>query len=156
MADPKVAVTYSQPDFLKFTVGFEQFFREPVNSGNFPPHNIEMIDEDRYVLTLAVAGFKKDEIDITLFRGYLRIEGKKIPVDKAELDLMTKWAGVPQAELPPSPRLLYQGIAFRDFAREFKLGEDVEVTEARLEDGLLSIHLNRFKPEENPIVIAIR
>jgi molecular chaperone IbpA len=157
MADPKSPVSFGPQELLKFAIGMEQHWSIPANLGSFPPHNIEKLDEDRYILTLAVAGFRRDEIDISLFRGYLRIEGKKISVDKDELRTMTTLAGLPEAEFEPTPTILYQGIAFRDFAREFKLGEDVEVTSAHLQDGLLRVHLNRIKlKEEKPVIIPIR
>lgn len=145
-------------DLFKYAIGIEQLFEATstgVNAGNFPPHNIERYDEHRYVLTLALAGWTKFDIDITLHKGYLRVAGAKTEVDADEIHTVQLLAGV-QAAPPKQPTMLYQGIAFRDFTREFRLGEDVEVKSAKLEDGLLRIELNRLTPEaDKPKTIKI-
>lgn len=125
---------------LRNAIGYDplQRFTEMVATTSYPPHNIEKLDDDRYRLTLAVAGFAREEIEITLQKGILLVTGSK------------------QAD-ESRPAFLYQGIAFRDFARQFKLGEHVEVTSASLKDGLLVIDLEREVPEEQKArLIAIR
>lgn len=126
---------------FRHAIGFDRLARLTDVNASFPPHNIEKLDEDRYVLTLAVAGFGKEDISITTQKGTLRIEGKRQAGEAVE-----------RAETT----ILYQGIAFRDFVREFRLGEDVEVENATLEHGLLEITLNRIVPEqEKPRFISV-
>jgi molecular chaperone IbpA len=94
----------------------------------YPPYNIEVIDEDRYAITLAVAGFDRVDIDISVEKGVLTIRGEK-PQEGGER------------------RYLHQGIANRAFERRFNLAEYVEVTEADLNRGLLTVRLKREIPE---------
>tara|TARA_B100000214_G_C23730776_1_gene518694 strand:- start:17 stop:463 length:447 start_codon:yes stop_codon:yes gene_type:complete len=121
----------------KATVGFDRLFNEfenihsAVNSQGYPPYNISksLEDDEVYVITLAVAGFKKKEIDIELKEGNLLIHGN---VEKKEE------TGI---------EYLHKGIAERDFFRSFKLAEYVEVKSAKLEDGLLKVELFRNVPD---------
>lgn len=103
----------------------------------YPPHNIEVLDENQYRLTLAVAGFRQDDIDVQLENGVLTVRGSKGDQDK-------------------DGNFLYRGIALRSFERKFNLAEHVEVRGARLADGLLTIDLVRELPEAmKPRRIAI-
>ena len=121
----------------KATVGFDRLFNEfenihtAVNSQGYPPYNISksLDDDEVYVITLAVAGFKKSEIEIELKEGNLLIHGN---VEKKEE------TGI---------EYLHKGIAERDFFRSFKLAEYVEVKSAKLEDGLLKVELFRNVPD---------
>ena len=94
----------------------------------YPPYNIKKVDEDRYVIELAVAGFGKTDIDIELQEGTLSVRGKIDPVDNTEY--------------------LYKGIAERGFKREFTLADNVEVKSSSLVNGMLKIFLEAFIPEE--------
>jgi len=94
----------------------------------YPPYNIKKVDESRYVIELAVAGFGKSEIDIELQEGLLSIRGKIDSVDNTEY--------------------LYKGIAERGFKREFTLADNVEVKSSTLVNGMLKIWLEAFIPEE--------
>ena len=94
----------------------------------FPPYNIKKVDEDRYVIELAVAGFGKSELDIELQEGKLSIQGK--------------------CESPDATEYLYKGIAERGFKREFTLADNVEVKSSTLVNGMLKIFLEAFIPEE--------
>jgi len=94
----------------------------------YPPYNIKKVDESRYVIELAVAGFGKSEIDIELQEGLLSIRGKIDSVDNTEY--------------------LYKGIAERVFKREFTLADNVEVKSSSLVNGMLKIWLEAFIPEE--------
>ena len=110
------------------------------NSG-FPPYNIEVIAENQYAITLAVAGFQQDELDVQVERGVLTVTGSKAEQAKSESD---------------KPRYLHQGIAYRNFERRFNLADHVEVRGASLENGLLTISLEKRIPEEaKPRKIAI-
>ena len=108
----------------KMSIGFdrlaEQFFNDPTFNNaqtGYPPYNIAKKDDDVYEVTLAVAGFKKDDIDISLEDGTLIIKGESNVLDE-------------------SVEYLHNGIAERNFIRTFKLAEFVEVKEAKLEDGI--------------------
>ena len=94
----------------------------------YPPYNIKKVDENRYVIEMAVAGFGKSEIDIELQEGKLSILGK---CDSSE-----------------STEYLYKGIAERGFKREFTLADNVEVKSSSLVNGMLKIWLEAFIPEE--------
>jgi len=111
---------------------FDQRFFErfaDAKASNFPPHNIVQLGDDKYRLTLAVAGFDETELDITMHNDLLTVTGQKQP------------------EQLENSTLLYNGIAFRDFTRQFKLGDHVYVDTATLKDGLLQIELTRRVPE---------
>lgn len=121
--------------YRRSTVGFDRLFdmlesATRANSGdNYPPFNIERRGEDTYRITLAVAGFKPDEIDITAQQNLLVVTGKKTP------------------ETQDQGQFLHVGIAQRGFERRFELADFVRVSAANLEDGLLVIDLVREVPE---------
>ena len=102
------------------------FNAETVSNG-YPPYNIEMFEDDRYAITLAVAGFSSDELDISVEKDVLIVRGKKQGEDQHHF--------------------LHHGIATRSFERKFNLADHVEVTAAGLKDGLLTIDLVREIPE---------
>jgi len=105
-------------------------------AGGFPPYNIEVCDENRYAITLAVAGFTRDELDISVERDVLIVRGRR--------------------ENGGERRYLHQGIANRAFERKFNLADHVEVTGADLNNGLLTISLVKEIPEAmKPRTIAI-
>jgi molecular chaperone IbpA len=119
---------------------FEQMDRHFANSsGNgYPPYNIVQINEDEYMITLAVAGFGMEDIEITKNGNILNIEGDSA---KNQEDTVN---------------YLHKGIATRSFRRQFTLADYVEVEGAELELGMLNVHLKRYIPEEKqPKRIAI-
>jgi molecular chaperone IbpA len=128
---------------IRHGIGYDTLTRFPDvfgNVANYPPHNIEKLDDHHYRLTLAVAGFVKDDISMNLHQGTLTIEGHRVQHE----------------ESPDYPKVLYRGIGLRDFSRQFKLGEHVHVINATLENGLLVIDMERRIPEElQPKQIAI-
>lgn len=93
----------------------------------YPPYNIEAVGEDRYAISLAVAGFAKENLDINVENGVLTITGRR------STDVEHKY--------------LHQGIVQRPFTRKFNLAEHVEVEGAQLRDGLLTVRLLRQLPE---------
>lgn len=104
---------------------------------SYPPYNIERLDENQYRITMAVAGFTQDELDITSEQNTLLISGRQGADDD-------------------SGDYLYRGIAARNFERKFQLAEHVKVVSARLENGLLHVELEREVPEAmKPRKIAI-
>lgn len=127
--------TESLSPLYKMSIGFdrlaEQFFNDPTFSNaqtGYPPYNIAKKEDDIYEVTLAVAGFKKADIDISLEDGTLIIKGESNVLDE-------------------SVEYLHKGIAERNFIRTFKLAEFVEVKEAKLEDGILRVSLFRNVPD---------
>lgn len=116
------------------SVGFDRLaslldnaFRADSVTSGYPPYNIEMLDENRYAITLAVAGFDRSEIDISVEQGVLSVRGRK--ADEQER------------------KYLHQGIANRAFERKFSLADHVEVTGADLSNGLLTVSLVKEIPE---------
>lgn len=123
--------------FLESAIGFDNLFRlsermEQLGSNDrgYPPYNIEKLDENDYQITLALAGFSEDEINITLENGTLVIEG----------------ASLTQKE-DKERTFLHKGIAKRAFKRSFQLADHIKVIGAKYENGLLSIALEREVPE---------
>ncbi len=126
------------------TIGFDRLgalldtaLRADQASAGYPPYNIEATGENRYGITLAVAGFEENELDIQTERGVLTVRGKKADEGKER-------------------KYLHQGIATRAFERKFSLADHVEVTGAQLNNGLLTISLVKEIPEAmKPKSIAI-
>ena len=120
--------------YRRTTVGFDRLFdllerQARLTAGdNYPPFNIERQGEDAYRITLAVAGFKPGEIDITAQQNLLTIKGDK-------------------ADAGDSRDFVHVGIANRGFERRFELADFVRVDRADLADGLLTIDLVREVPE---------
>ena len=112
---------------------------------SYPPYNIELLAEDKYRITMAVAGFSQEDIDIESKENSLIIIGTKQASTAAKDEANTK------------PRqFLHQGIAERNFERKFQLGEHVKVIGAFMENGLLHVDLEREIPEAlKPRKIAI-
>jgi molecular chaperone IbpA len=125
---------------LRHGIGLDPwFFEKNADAPNFPPHNIIQLEDDRYLLTLALAGYLPDEIKVVLENDILTISGQK-----------------PDEPEKEGRKVMYRGIAFRDFYRQFKIGENVRVQEAALRHGLLNIILQREIPEtQKPKLIQI-
>ena len=129
--------------YRRSTVGFDRLFdlletglRVDTTEG-YPPFDIVKDGEDSYAITLAVAGFRRDEIEIVAQQNQLVVAGKR-------------------ADEPEGHHYLHRGIAARTFERRFQLADFVEVGNARFEDGLLTIALKRVVPEAmKPRKIAI-
>jgi molecular chaperone IbpA len=108
-----------------------------INSQSYPPYDLLKLDEDTYRISIAVAGFGKDDIDVSVDNGTLIIKGEITEVTDAEI--------------------VHKGIAGRKFTRTFALGEYMEVTGAELKDGMLHINVDRIVPEEKkPKSITIK
>lgn len=130
--------------YRRSTVGFDRLFDLLENnaraqqSENYPPFNIERTGDDEYRITLAVAGFKEDEIEITAQQNLLLVVGNKNSDDHQ------------------NKQFLHMGIANRNFERRFELADFVRVENASLADGLLVIDLLREIPDAmKPQTIAI-
>lgn len=128
--------------YRRSTIGFDRLFdlieaNARSSAENYPPFNLERVAEDRYRITLAIAGFARDEIEIVAQQNLLMVTGRK--------DERT------------DGQYLHIGIANRSFERRFELADFVRVEDARLNDGLLVIDLVREVPEAmKPKTIAIR
>lgn len=128
--------TYDFAPLYRSTVGFDHLFRllDNVAAGGetaaptYPPYNIERTGENAYRITVAVAGFARDELSIELKDNGLRVTGAK-------------------AEATKDGVFLHRGIANRTFERRFELADHVEVNGAELVDGLLHVDLVRNVPE---------
>jgi molecular chaperone IbpA len=121
--------------YRRSTVGFDRLFdllenQARLNAGdNYPPFNISRSGEDNYRITLAVAGFRPHDLDITAQQNLLVVQGRK------------------REEVSDGSELIHVGIANRGFERRFELADFVRVESADLADGLLTIDLVREVPE---------
>lgn len=120
---------------FRATVGFDRLARLledsmqwTESSNGYPPYNIEKLGDNRYRITIAVAGFGEDDLNLHMHENTLIVEGLRKDGD-------------------PGRGYLYRGIAGRAFKRHFQLADHVEVAEAHLENGLLVIDLKREVPE---------
>ena len=133
--------TYDFSPLWRSTIGFDRLFdlaetAQRAGEDNYPPYNIERLSDDRYLISLAVAGFSPDEITVTAEQNVVTVEGSK--ADRTERDY------------------LYRGISARPFRRQFSLADYVQVKSAAFENGLLKIELFREIPEAmKPRRIAI-
>jgi molecular chaperone IbpA len=121
--------------YRRSTVGFDRLFdflesaARTEQTDNYPPFDLEKVSDDRYRITLAVAGFRRDEVDITARQNLLVIAGRK------------------SENRGKDANFLHVGIATRAFERRFELADFVRVDAADLQDGLLTIDLVREIPE---------
>ncbi|WP_291858373.1 Hsp20 family protein [Bradyrhizobium sp.] len=133
--------TYDFSPLWRSTIGFDRLFdlaeaAQRAGEDNYPPYNIERLAENRYQISLAVAGFSPDEISVTAEQNVVTIEGNKAEKNEREF--------------------LYRGISTRSFKRQYSLADHVEVKGAAFDNGLLKIELVREIPEAmKPRRIAI-
>ena len=132
--------------FAPFTVGFDRVFNRLVDygttyeTGGFPPYNIRKTDDFKHVIELALAGFSKDEIEVVLTDGVLVIKSADV-----------------LSQTDPNEGLVHKGIAKRAFTRKFTLADDIEIKDAKLENGLLRIDLEQIVPEhKKPKTIKVK
>jgi molecular chaperone IbpA len=136
------------PQIHRFGIGFDTMFDELMrvtaqqSSSNYPPYDIVQINDDEYMISLAVAGFGQDNLSVTKDKNLLIIEGKHSRETIENQDSTAKY--------------LHKGISERSFRREFQLADHVEISNAHLALGILGIHLKREVPESaRPKTIAI-
>ena len=136
--------SFDIPHLHKFGIGFDNMFDELLRvagqqtQSNYPPHNVIKTGEDTVTIEVAVAGFAEGEIDINVNQHQLTISGEQKREDDANHEY------------------LHRGISRRDFTHTFTLAEHVEVENATIRDGILSVYLKRQVPEEaRPKSIAI-
>jgi molecular chaperone IbpA len=125
-------------------IGFDSVFdsleRRYANSAqtNYPPYNVARIDENSYNIEMAVTGFEKSEVEVTVERNELSIRGERSDTEMQ------------------APEYLHRGLALRNFERSFTLAEHMKVVSAEIKNGVLTVKLEREIPEElKPRVIDI-
>lgn len=124
--------------FNQVAVGFGPMFRDfQHTTSNYPPHNIVTLSDNEFYLELAVAGFKKGEVTIQEDAGTLTITA-----DKDSSTTETNYQ--------------YRGIAKRSFSKSFRIAEHFEISEANMEDGILTIRFIKNAPLAKPKLIAIK
>lgn len=138
--------TFDFTPLLQSAIGFDDLFRfaktaqfDQAEQG-YPPYNIEKIGKDDYQITMALAGFSEDDIELTMEGELLKVEGKAEPAKSEE-----------------NREFFFKGIAKRAFTRQFQLADNIRVSGASFKDGLLAIDLFREVPEhQKPRRIAIK
>ena len=127
-----------------YSVGFERQFnrlndyvKHQQQSTGFPPYNIQKVEDFKYTIEMALAGFSKDDVEVEIADGVLTIRSIK--------------------ENDEDDGAVHRGISYRKFNRKFTLADDIVVNDAKLENGLLSITLEQIVPEEKkPRLIEVK
>ena len=119
---------FNDPFFLGFNDQFVRWETNKKTTSTFPPYNVKKIDEDNYLVELAVAGYDREDLDIKVEKDTLIIKSERENDDKADY--------------------LHKGIAGRNFTQTFTLGEYMFVKSASLDNGMLTIKIEREVPEE--------
>jgi molecular chaperone IbpA len=133
-------------DFQRFFVGFDPLIERLATAAeqtaklaqNYPPYNIKKVDENKYIIELAVAGFAKQDLEIEIVDDKLIIKGNTHSGEPAEQDSKGEWTW---------PQVLYQGLAMRPFTRTFNIADNVEIRGASMLNGILKVALEAIVPE---------
>ncbi|MCW8881665.1 MAG: Hsp20 family protein [Sedimenticola sp.] len=126
--------TYDLSPLFRSAIGFDRLantlesIHNTNSSGGYPPYNIELVDENQYTITMAVAGFTADDLEIEVEQNKLRVTGQKNEDDNER-------------------QYLHRGIANRNFERSFQLADHIKVANATIQDGMLYLELVREIPE---------
>jgi molecular chaperone IbpA len=128
---------FNDPFFLGFDDQFVRWETNKKTTSTFPPYNVKKVDEDNYLVELAVAGYDREDLDITVDKDTLIIKSERENDEEGDF--------------------LHRGIAGRNFTQTFTLGEYMVVKSASLENGLLTVKIEREVPEEaKPKTIKIK
>jgi len=128
---------FNDPFFLGFGDQFVRWETNKKTTSSFPPYNVKKVDEDNYVVELAVAGYNREDIDVTVDKDTLIIKSERENDEESEY--------------------IHKGIAGRNFTQTFTLGEYMVVKSASLDNGLLTVKIEREIPEEaKPKTIKIK
>jgi len=119
---------FNDPFFLGFGDQFVRWETNKKTTSSFPPYNVKKVDEDNYVVELAVAGYDREDIDVTVDKDTLIIKSERENDEKSEY--------------------IHKGIAGRNFTQTFTLGEYMVVKSASLDNGLLTVKIEREIPDE--------
>ncbi|MAI28749.1 MAG: heat-shock protein [Pelagibacteraceae bacterium TMED124] len=126
--------TFDRNKFIPYSIGFDSLFdrlfdMDLESSSSYPPYNISKIDDNNYIIEMALAGFNKDDIEIELADSELTVRSKK------------------RENLNKDVNLIHQGISHRSFNKKFTLSEEILVKNAEMKNGMLIIKLEKFIPE---------
>lgn len=141
--------------FMRGSVGFDPLLRSIVNAASeiqqqcqeYPPYNIIHVSDDQYKIEVALAGFKKNEILVSCENHMLTVCKAKEPLQQpSEIGEKTRVHNL----------FLHNGVAKRNFSLKFRLESDVEVSEVKLEDGILSIGLVKIQKESSKKYLEIK
>ena len=136
--------TFDKNKFIPYSIGFDNLFdrlfdMDLESSSSYPPYNISKVDDNNYVIEMALAGFNKDDIEIELADSELTVRSKKREDSNKDVNL------------------IHQGISHRSFNRKFTLSEEILVKNAEMKNGMLIIKLEKFIPEnKKPKLINIK
>ena len=136
--------TFDRNKFIPYSIGFDSLFDrlfdiDLESSNSYPPYNISKVDENNYIIEMALAGFNKDDIEIELADSELTVRSKKREDSNKDVNL------------------IHQGISHRSFNRKFTLSEEILVKNAEMKNGMLIIKLEKFIPEnKKPKLISIK
>jgi molecular chaperone IbpA len=121
---------FRDPFFIGFNREMERMasVHQAATRQSYPPYDVLKLDDDKYQISIAVAGFTKKDLDISVDNNTLTVKGEIVEVTDGEY--------------------LHKGIASRKFTRTFALGEYMEVTAAEIKDGMLNIDIDRIVPED--------
>jgi molecular chaperone IbpA len=138
MSQPKLTISTAELAVLnKALIGFDTLFSNVLAAtaaNNYPPHNIVKYNDAYYEIEVAVAGFTKNDIKVEVNQDLLVITGKKHANSTYN------------PEINERKEFLHRGLAFRDFEQTFTLAEYMEVKDAKVEDGMLTIGIERLMP----------
>lgn len=136
--------TFDKNKFIPYSIGFDDLFdrlfdMDLESSSSYPPYNISKVDDNNYIIEMALAGFNKDDIEIELADSELTVRSKKRENSSKDVNL------------------IHQGISHRSFNRKFTLSEEILVKNAEMKNGMLIIKLQKFIPEnKKPKLINIK
>ena len=136
--------TLDKNKFIPYSIGFDNLFdrlfdMDLESSSSYPPYNISKVDDNNYIIEMALAGFNKDDIEIELADSELTVRSKKREDSNKDVNL------------------IHQGISHRSFNRKFTLSEEILVKNAEMKNGMLIIKLEKFIPEnKKPKLINIK
>ena len=136
--------TFDRNKFIPYSIGFDNLFDrlfdiDLESSGTYPPYNISKVDDNNYIIEMALAGFNKDDIEVELADSELTVRSKKRENSNKDVNL------------------IHQGISHRSFNRKFTLSEEILVKNAEMKNGMLIIKLEKFIPEnKKPKLISIK
>ena len=136
--------TFDRNKFIPYSIGFDNLFDrlfdiDLESSNSYPPYNISKVDDNNYIIEMALAGFNKDDIEIELADSELTVRSKKREDSNNDVNL------------------IHQGISHRSFNRKFTLSEEILVKNAEMKNGMLIIKLEKFIPEnKKPKLISIK
>ena len=136
--------TFDRNKFTPYSIGFDNLFDrlfdiDLESSSSYPPYNISKVDDNNYIIEMALAGFNKDDIEIELADSELTVRSKKREDSNKDVNL------------------IHQGISHRSFNRKFTLSEEILVKNAEMKNGMLIVKLEKFIPEnKKPKLINIK